>query len=158
MILWRIATEIRRYPAHDLSGMGAALYPGRWNDEGQPVVYAAPSVSLAVLEAAAHLPDAGLPMNRFLLQIEVADTDWDARTQLRNDNLPAGWSAIPAGQASVAMGAAWLEAASTLLLSAPSVIVPEEHIALINPRHPNARRLTAQVVRRFDYNALFRPA
>lgn len=35
MILWRIAAETRKYPTDDLSGGGAAVSPGRWNDDGQ---------------------------------------------------------------------------------------------------------------------------
>lgn len=38
----------------------------------------------------------------------------------------------------------------------PSVIVPEEHTALLNPAHPAARHITATVLRPFSYNALFR--
>lgn len=41
MRLWRIAAETRRYAATDLSGRGAASYPGRWNDEGLPATWAA---------------------------------------------------------------------------------------------------------------------
>jgi RES domain-containing protein len=57
VILWRIAAETRDHPADDLSGAGAAVRPGRWNEEGQHVVYAAPTLALAVLETAAHLED-----------------------------------------------------------------------------------------------------
>ena len=52
MKLWRIAAETRQYAADDLSGAGAARHPGRWNDVGEPVLYTAPSISLAVLETA----------------------------------------------------------------------------------------------------------
>ena len=51
MILWRIAAETRKYSAHDLTGGGAAAHPGRWNDDKQPVVYAAPTIAIAVLVA-----------------------------------------------------------------------------------------------------------
>ena len=49
MKLWRIATETLTYPANDLSGAGAAKNPGRWNDDGQGVVYCAPTLAMAVL-------------------------------------------------------------------------------------------------------------
>jgi hypothetical protein len=38
----------------------------------------------------------------------------------------------------------------------PSVIVPEEWCALINPQHPLAAQLTARVSRAFEYHRLFR--
>jgi RES domain-containing protein len=65
--LWRIAAESRNCPAADLSGACAAKYPGLWNGVGQPVIYAAPTIAMAVLETAANILDAGLPLNRFLL-------------------------------------------------------------------------------------------
>jgi hypothetical protein len=42
------------------------------------------------------------------------------------------------------------------MLLVPSVIVPEEEIALINPRHSDAASIIAAVRRKFLYNALFR--
>lgn len=158
MTLWRIAAETRRYAADDLSGLGAAARPGRWNDLREAVVYAAPSLALAVLETAAHIDDAGLPLNRFVLRIDVPDAVWAAREELDVSHLAPSWSAIPAGGASVKAGSNWLTAKTSLILLVPSVIVPEERVALINPAHPAAARLRATVVRAFDYRRLFRAA
>lgn len=158
MILWRIAAETRRYAADDLSGAGAAAHPGRWNDVGQPVVYAATSLALAVLETAAHIDDAGLPLNHFVLRIDLPDELFARRDTVDVVALPATWSSIPAGRASVRFGAAWLASLRSPMLLLPSVIVPEEPVALINPRHPLAAKLKAVVVRPFDFNRLFRPA
>lgn len=156
MKLWRIAAETRKYSADDLSGAGAAARPGRWNDDAQPIVYAAPTIAMAVLETAAHVDDAGLPLNRFLVRIEIPDDAWKAREDLDAATLSPAWAAIPAGRASVRTGSDWLTSVRTLILAVPSVIVPEERAALINPAHPDAKKLTATVVRPFAYNALFR--
>jgi len=153
--LWRIAVETREYRAIDLTGAGAAAHPGRWNDK-EPVVYCAPTIAMAVLETAAHVDDAGLPLNRFLVAIEVPDDVWAKREEIAPTALPPTWAAIPAGRASVKIGSEWLAALRSAILTAPSVIVPEEWTALINPRHPDASRVTAAVVRPFDYNRLFR--
>ncbi len=156
MKLWRIATETRHYSADDLSGTGAAKSPGRWNADGEPVIYCAPSVAVAVLETAAHIDDGGLPLNRYLVAIEVPKAVWAARAQATERELPAGWDAIPAGMMSVTFGSEWLRSPRSAVLLVPSVIVPEERIALINPRHRDASALRARKVRRFDYNRLFR--
>lgn len=156
MKLWRIAAETRQYGATDLSGGGAAASPGRWNDYKQAVVYSAPTIAIAVLETAAHIDDAGLPLNRFLVEIHVPDAVWAAREELAVASLSSGWSAIPAGQASVRVGADWLVSKRSAILLVPSVIVPEEFAALINPMHPDAARIAAKVVRPFEYNKLFR--
>ncbi|MGH9577278.1 MAG: RES family NAD+ phosphorylase [Terriglobales bacterium] len=157
MKLWRIAAETRKYAATDLSGGGAAANPGRWNDDKEPVVYCAPTIAIAVLETAAHIDDSGLPLNRYLIEIDVPDVLWAQREELDPAKLPATWSAIPAGRASVKVGSEWLSSLRSAILLVPSVIVPEEWASLINPRHPKAAAITAKVVRRFEYNRLFKP-
>ena len=49
--VWRIC----RRPFADLSGDGARLYGGRWNTPGRPLIYAAETAALAVLEVRVHL-------------------------------------------------------------------------------------------------------
>lgn len=156
MKLWRIAAETRQYPADDRSGAGAARNPGRWNDVGEPVLYTAPSISLAVLETAAHIDDAGLPLNRYLVELDVPDAVWARREETDFAALPPTWSAVPAGRASVKVGSAWLASLRSPILLVPSVVVPEERAALVNPLHPDCRKITARVVRLFEYNRLFR--
>jgi RES domain-containing protein len=154
--LWRIAAETRKYAAHDLSGGGAAASPGRWNDDKQAVIYSAPTIAIAVLETAAHIDDAGLPLNRFLVEINVPDDVWAMHEVVALASLPATWSAIPAGGASVQVGSTWLASMRSPILLVPSVIVPEELAALINPLHPASAKITAKVIRPFEYNKLFR--
>ncbi|GJQ57179.1 MAG: hypothetical protein HKUEN07_37480 [Rhodocyclaceae bacterium] len=156
MRLWRIATETRTYQAADLSGGGAATSPGRWNDDKQPVVYCAPTIAIAVLETSAHINDAGLPLNRFLIEIDVPKEVWKLHAVAALASLPPAWSAIPAGKASVSYGSAWLNSLSSPILLVPSVIVPEEFAALINPLHPESSKITSKVIRPFEYNKLFR--
>ncbi|HEY1057990.1 RES family NAD+ phosphorylase [Limnobacter humi] len=156
MKLWRIASKTRSRLANDLSGTGAALFPGRWNTYQQPVLYCSPSIALAVLETAAHINDAGLPLNRFLVSIDVPAAVWAQHEVADIAKLPKGWSSIPAGQTSAKFGSDWLTSQRSPILLVPSVIVPEECVALINPLHPAASKISAQVVRPFEYSALFR--
>ena len=156
MKLWRIATQTRQYTADDLSGAGAAKSPGRWNHAGEAMVYSATAISLAVLETAAHIQDAGLPQNRYLLQINVPNTVWAMREEINIALLPNTWACIPAGSASASVGSAWLASLRSPILLVPSVVVPEERAALINPKHPACARITARVVRLFEYNRMFR--
>lgn len=156
MILWRIASETRQYGAADLSGAGAAAKSGRWNAIGEAVLYAAPTIAMAVLETAAHIDDAGLPQNRFVVRIDVPEKMWRARITLGVDALPVAWAAIPAGRTSVGFGSRWIREGASALLEVPSVIVPEETVVALNATHPEIERLKATVVRRFDYPRLFR--
>lgn len=152
VVLWRIATDTPEYEAHDLGGKGAEKTGGRWNRPGRPVVYSASSVALACLETVVHLNAAGLPLNRFLVRIEVPDELWQARRTLTPADLPVGWSAIPEGKVSLDIGDGWLQDGPTALLAVPSVIVPEEFNVLINPLHPQAAGIHAAKVRPWFYD------
>ena len=123
MRLWRIAAETRKYSADDLSGAGAANSPGRWNDNKEPVIYSAPTIAMAVLETAAHVDDAGLPLNRYLVEINVPDDVWARHEEIGPAKLPPAWAAIPAGRASVKAGSEWLSSLRTPILMVPSGVV-----------------------------------
>ena len=116
----------------------------------------APTIAIAVLETAAHIDDAGLPLNRFLIEIDVPDDVWLMHEVATLASLPPAWAAIPAGGASVKVGSSWLTSLRSPILLVPSVIVPEEFAALINPMHPASAKITAKVIRPFEYNKLFR--
>jgi RES domain-containing protein len=155
-ILFRVATETRRYPANDVSGKGAAAEPGRWNKKGEPVLYTATSVALATLETAAHVNPTGLPLNKFLVQITVPPKAWTRREILDIKAIGPTWKAVPPGATSERAGSDWLHSERCALLLVPSVIAPEEHCVLINPAHPDAKGIRAAVLRRMEYDVLFR--
>ena len=152
LALWRIATDTREYEAHDLGGKGAEKAGGRWNRPGRPVVYTASSASLACLETVVHLNAGELPLNRFLVRIDVPDALWRARLTLTAAEMPVGWSAVPEGKVSLDTGDRWLQDAATALLAMPSVIVPEDFNVLINPRHPDAPGIRAVKLRPWFYD------
>ena len=145
--LWRIGTEAPAYTANDMSGDGAKSTGGRWNSRGTSVVYAATSIALATLEAVSNIRNGDLPLNRYIVRIDVPDAVWDARLSL--DPLPGGWDVIPVGLTSRRVGDAWIASASSALLLVPSVVVPDEHNVLINPLHPDARSLAASTLKRW---------
>lgn len=151
LVLWRIATDAREYEAHDLGGKGAEQTGGRWNRPGRPLVYAASTASLACLETVVHLNAGDLPLNRFLVRIEVPAAVWAARRSYSAMELPVGWSAIPEGKVSLDIGDAWLRTAPSALLVVPSVIVPEECNVLINPLHADAAGIRAAKLRPWVY-------
>jgi RES domain-containing protein len=151
LALWRIATDTPDYTADDLSGEGARRTGGRWNRPGKPIVYASSSIALACLETLSHLGAGDLPLNRYLVRIEVPDPVWEAATVL-DASLHVGWDAVPAGKASLDAGDAWIEARMSALLIVPSVIIPEEHNVLVNPAHPGAALVKAWKIRRWHYD------
>ena len=152
IFLWRIATDTPTYGADDLSGTGAARGGGRWNKVGTPALYTATSIALACVETLVHLGAGSLPLNRYLVRIDVADDVWARRTRLA----PAvGWDAIPPGFVSIDAGQAWLVGGTAALLEVPSVVVPEESNIIVNPTHPDAGSLKATRLRKWTYDARF---
>lgn len=132
------------------------MSPGRWNSDGVKGVYCATTRAMAVLETAAHVDANRFPLNRFLVAIDVPQRVWDRRDVANAKTLDPQWSAVPAGMASADYGTRWLRRAPCALLELPSVIVQEETIVLLNPAHSDATHITAQIVRKFEYDLLFR--
>jgi len=157
--VWRIATDTPDYTADDLSGAGAKLSGGRWNRSGVAVVYAASSPSLACLETLVHFGPYALPLNRYLVRIDISD-DVFARRSAFDSLVPAakrvGWDAEPAGRVSLDLGDQWIASLSSAVLAIPSVFIPEERNFLVNPAHPDAASIAAVKLRRFDYDRRLR--
>lgn len=151
MNVWRIATDTPDYTAEDLSGDGAKISGARWNRPGNAMLYCGTSIALAALETFVHLKAGGFPLNRYLVAIDVPDDVWKKASDLRMP--PVGWDAIPAGAVSLNAGDSWIKASSSALMIVPSVIVPEEYNVLINPVHPDTRKLGAIKVRKWTYDA-----
>lgn len=139
-----------------MTGTGAKLSGGRWNDVGVPMVYTASTRALACLETIVHLNAGGLPFNRYLVEVEIPDDLWSAAEVVNATSLPIGWDAEPAGNVSVDFGSVWVAPVSSAVLRVPSVIVPEEENILINPVHPDATRIVARKVRRWLYDPRLR--
>jgi RES domain-containing protein len=153
MQIWRIAPDTPRYSAADLSGAGAKATGGRWNSKGNAVLYCSSSIALANLETVVHLTAGALPLNRYLVRIEIPDAVWAARQELTAQTAPDGWDALPADSVSIDFGDAWLENLVSVVLCVPSIIVPEEQNILINPAHPDARAIKASKLRRWQYDS-----
>lgn len=130
MLIYRLGTD--RYPIWD--GAGAAVRGGRWNPPGAPVIYAAATQSLAMLERLVQGADLG---GTVLVEAEVPE-DLAFDDLLRSP--PPGWADVGSPSARAA-GAAWLAAARTALLRVPSVVVPREANWVINPAHPDTARI-----------------
>lgn len=150
--LWRIGVDTPDYTADDVTGAGAKITGGRWNRKGNAVLYTSTSIALACLETVVHMKSGGLPLNRYLVRIDVPEDAWNARSVLTPADLPVGWDALPEGKVSLDAGDAWIAAATSPLLLVPSVIVPEEPNVLVNPAHALAAGLKATKVRKWLYD------
>jgi len=128
MLVYRIT---KRKRASDLSGTGAALYPGRWNKQGTPVLYTGESKEIALLENIVHLPPMMAPQLD-LLTIAIPDKSMSV---LEAKDLPSNWSQYPAPTVLSEIGQRWIEEGKTLALQVPSCIIYSAHNILLNCRH-----------------------
>ena len=149
MILWRISNYA------DLLGVGGLCASARWHTAGQPVVYLAESPSSALLEVFVQLEtDEDHRPNRYqLLKIEAGDGLPFETVDLAS--LSPDW--MDNEFESQSRGDAWLAGKRTPLLRVPSAIMPETWNWVLNPRHPDARKLRILRSKRHSYDTrLFR--
>lgn len=148
MVVWRIAKE--RY-ALDRQGVGGLREGGRWHHMGQPVIYAGLTVEIATLEKLAHT-GSHLPADLVLVAISVPDDPVLYEQHTDTGALPAGWDAIPPGNASADFGAEFLKTGRALGLIVPSAIVPEASNIVINPLHPEFSGVRFEIRRPFKFD------
>jgi len=133
MLVYRL---VRRPYAQQVDGRGAALFGGRWNSVGLPVVYTAQHRSLAVLEYWVNNP---LPVpDLMMVSLELPD---DSLREVPLNDLPDNWTSYSFESPCAYLGDQWLKSQETLLLQVPSVVVPQEHNILINLAHPLKNRV-----------------
>ena len=130
MRIWRLGTGV--HPIWD--GAGAAVHGGRWNPIGAPAIYAASSISLAMLE---RLVQRNNLARTFIVEAVVPD---DLSVTDLMDEPPENWRALNSAEAMQA-GARWIAERRTSLLRVPSAIVPREANYVVNPAHPEAMRI-----------------
>lgn len=147
MFAWRL-TKARR--ARDLSGIGAALDGGRWNDVDVPALYMGLSPAISCLETFVHTtryPVMPLKITRFVLPDDEA-------LYLEPDpsELPQGWETIPPDRPSMMFGTRWLQGNTHLGLIIPSAVLPLERNIVINPKHPEITQVRIDEVFDFMYD------
>ena len=59
------------------------------------------------------------------------------------DSLPHGWNSNPVQNSSRHVGDRWVRANSSAALRVPSAVLSKEHNILLNPNHPEFRRVKA---------------
>ena len=152
MEVYRIAQE--KY-ATDLSGNGARLYGGRWNSEGVFALYTSSSRSLALLETLAHTSAALLEVKTYLLVTLSIPASLKPEI-IALDKLPKGWDSRDQLTGTQQTGDLFMQKQKSLLLAVPSVLMPEEWNYVLNPLHPDMRKLkiTHQRRMRFDQRTI----
>jgi RES domain-containing protein len=103
------------------------------------MAYTSLSLSLAVLEVFVHMPKAAEPDDYVAVMAELP-VDASAMERLDMRTLPNDWKQVDS-PATQSMGASWARSKRSLALLVPSVVVPGEWNAVVNPLHPDAGKI-----------------
>ena len=135
LTVWRLVTARFAKPA--FSGEGARLYGGRWNRKGVPLVYTSASQSLAMLEMLVQ----DEPLRARYVMIGTRIPKGVTIDRIKAEDLPSDWREVAAREKLQNIGTKWAAKRSATVLAVPSAVVPSETNYLLNPLHPDFRRI-----------------
>lgn len=127
MFVYRIS---RLKYAHDITGEGARLFGGRWNNRLVPCIYTSESRALAVLEFTVNIKIDDIPRALCIVTFKIDDK---AVLSVSEPELPGNWKDSPVPRHTQNFGSALLLKANAQVIKIPSVIIPGEFNYLINP-------------------------
>jgi len=129
----------------NLTGEGAFLFGGRWNYAGFRVIYTSDSLPLAILE---YIVKVGATDHQLtdlaIAYIEIVD-DVTIK-EIEVNDLPENWSEYPAPNNIKKIGTDWLISDKSLLLKVPAVTAPDSFNILINPLHPEFKKVSLKKI------------
>lgn len=138
----------QRY-ASQLSGEGAKLHGGRWNSIGTPCIYTSESIALSVLEFAANVSVDLMPASLAITVYFIPDQSWK---EFSANELPKNWQSTPAPAGTKLFGSEFLSNAKYLVLKVPSAVIPLEYNYIINPLHPDFKKVKLKEVHPFTFD------
>lgn len=151
MKVFRIERE--KYIETTLEGIGAALTEGyRWNSLNTCLVYTAESRALATLEVSVHLDlSEDLPTDRYYVEIDIPNDI--TILEINIDDLPDGWDSKPPILETQYIGDDFVKEKNAAILKVPSSIVKQEFNFLINPNHPDSKKILVVSVTPFKFDS-----
>ena len=136
--------------ASTLSGRGAAIKGARWNSIGVELIYTANNRSLAMAEVAVHFTLATLPGDYMMITIFIPD---DISLQkLKISNLPIDWNIFPHSGTTQSIGDQFIADNKFCILQIPSAVTQGDYNLLINPNHPDFKRIKITAKEKFPFD------
>lgn len=135
--------------ANDLTGEGARLFGGRWNNKLTGCIYTSESRALAVLEYTVNVNIDEIPR---ALSITTYDIPTDELQALAVADLPGDWRQAPAPSSTKNFGTAFLKEAITPVIKIPSCVIIQEYNYLLNPVHAHGKYFKIIDVEDFIYD------
>lgn len=137
-----------RKHASDITGKGAALYGGRWNKKGSPVLYTGGNMEIALLETLVHIPQMLIP-DLDMLTLKIPDS---SITEINKSQLPDNWFDYPAPTILSEIAESWIRRGETIALKVPSCIIHSAHNYILNCLHPNYNQVLIEKHTEFQFD------
>lgn len=138
---------------NDLSGTGAKLYGGRWNEKGIPLVYTSSSISLAILESLVHFSFNMAPPDMSIATIYIPDNIFESSMDIKSlGKLPNSWNENLPNPKTQQFIKKWINNKNSLILKVPSAINSREFNYLINPLHKDINLIILQDIVPFSFD------
>lgn len=99
----------------------------------------AESISLCALEIIVHVDPEDMPSDYYCFEVNVPA---GIRVyKIDASGLPKEWRRYPPHHKTQQIGTEWLKSGSSVLLSAPSAVIPSERIYVLNPEHKDFEKI-----------------
>ena len=144
---WRIIKK--KHVKTALTGEGARLYGGRWNNKGKSVIYTSESRALAVAEMLVHLDNSSPLPSYVVLEVQIDET---LVQEIDIAALPNNWRAEPPPKRIRSIGDEWIDARASAVLRVPSAVIEGDFNYLLNPTHPDFPKLKFSDAKRFRFD------
>jgi RES domain-containing protein len=152
MIVYRLA---KKKFCNDLSGRGAELAGGRWNNKGVAMLYTSQSRALCLAEIAVNLPIGIIPFDYHLVEILIPDSL--KIPEIDYKKLKKDWNSFPHSSETQKLGDEFVFENKSLVLKVPSAVVQGDFNYLINPKHPEFQLVKINTTEVFSFDQrLFR--
>lgn len=135
MRIWRLCGA--RFSQAALTGQGGLYAARRWNEKGHLVVYTATSRALATVEYFVNLEPHQAPDDLLMAEADVPDS---LIAKLDLAQLPKNWFTLNNRECR-RIGTEWLQSRRSAALLVPSVPIRGDWNMILNPAHPDFRRV-----------------
>lgn len=141
------------YSKKPFDGEGAYRFGGRWSNVGVRLAYTAEHLSLAMIEYFIHIDPDDPPKDLVVVTAEIPDSV--LRISIATKQLPANWRQTPPPSELGEIGDRFVRDRRAAILIVPSALAYSESNWLINPRHPEFRRIRQHAAQPFEYDSRF---
>lgn len=146
MIVYRIG---RTKYANDLTGEGARLNGGRWNNILTACIYTSESRALSLLEYTVNIHIDDIPRALSITTFKIPENNI---FKLTIAELPGDWRTAPAPASAKDLGTQLLKKAEFAVIKVPSAVIPAEYNFLLNPAHKESSKFSIVDVQDFVYD------